>query len=155
MIYSMAYGIFHGADFWKNSPPVNMLCPACSKLCIRNLYMLQTVLTVLPIVTAGLYLLGLTYHQGFLEGFNIEESLFPLSLDRTLFQGFVAFMTLSAKPLYYSLIAGAAIFLTGFMAAVISSNRRVRRLGHMLASKLRQPSNRDHCQKARFSVSIK
>lgn len=112
--------------------------------------MLQTVLTVLPVVTAGLYLLGLTYHQGFLEGFNIEESLFPLSVDRTLFQGFVAFMTLSAKPLYYSLIAAAAIFLTGFTAAVISSNRLVRRWGHMLASKLRQPSNRDPLSESAF-----
>lgn len=112
--------------------------------------MLQTVLTVLPIVTAGLYLLGLTYHQGFLEGFNIEESLFPLSVDRTLFQGFVAFMTLSAKPFYYSLIAAAAVFSTGVMAAVISSNQRVRNWGHLLASKLRQPSNKDPLSESAF-----
>ena len=102
--------------------------------------MLQTVLTVLPIVTAGLYLLGLTYHQGFLEGFGIEETLFPLSVDRTLFQGFVAFLMLGAKPFAYSLIAAMAIFFTAILAAVISSNQRIRNWGHSLAIKLRPPS---------------
>lgn len=103
--------------------------------------MLKTVLTVLPIVTAGLYLLGLTYHQGFLEGFGIEETLFPLSVDRTLFQGFVAFITLSAKPLAYSFLAAMAVFITAILAAAISSNRRVRNWGHSVVTKWRQPSS--------------
>ena len=105
--------------------------------------MLQTVLTVLPIVTAGLYLLGLTYHQGFLAGFGIEETLFPLSIDRTLFQGFVALITFGAKPLVYSLVATLAIFFMAVLAAVISSNQRVRRWGRLLVSRLHQPSGRE------------
>lgn len=102
--------------------------------------MIQTVLTVLPIVTAGLYLLGLTYHQGFLEGFGIEETLFPLSVDRTLFQGFVAFMTLGATPFAYSLVAAMAIAITAVLAAAISSNQRIRNWGHWLVTKFQQPS---------------
>lgn len=102
--------------------------------------MIQIVLTVLPIVTAGLYLLGLTYHQGFLEGFGIEETLFPLSVDRTLFQGFVAFLLLGAKPFAYSLVAVMAIFITAVLAAAISSNQRIHNWGHSLAIRLRPSS---------------
>ena len=100
--------------------------------------MLQTALTVLPIVTAGLYLLGLTYHQGFLEGFGIEETLFPLSVDRTLFQGFVASMMLGAKPFFYSLVAASAIFLTAVLGALISSSQRVRALVRSISAWLRR-----------------
>lgn len=88
--------------------------------------MLRTALTVLPIRTAGLYLLGLTYHHGFLAKFGIEETLLPLSVDRTLFQGFVAFTTLSAKPFLYSLVAAVALFFTAIFSALVSSSKRIR-----------------------------
>lgn len=103
---------------------------------------LQTALTVLPIVTAGLYLLGLTYHQGFLEGFGIEETLFPISIDRTLFQGFIAFVTLSAKPFAYSFVAAMAILTTAFLGAIISSNDCIKRWGSTLSSKLKKTSQK-------------
>jgi uncharacterized membrane protein len=96
---------------------------------------------VLPIVTAGLYLLGLTYYQGYLEGFGIEETLFPLSVDRTIFQGFVVFITLGAKPFSYLFIAAIAVFSTAILAALISSNQRIRGWGKLLTSRLRQPSS--------------
>lgn len=103
--------------------------------------MLQTALTVLPIVMASLYLLGLTFHQGFLLEFGIEETLFPLSVDRTLFQGFVALMTLGAKPLYYAVIAMLAVFSTALLAVLLASNQRIRSWGHRLVVWLIPSSN--------------
>lgn len=105
---------------------------------IRHSTKLSSVLTILPIVTSALYLLGSTYHQGFLNRFGIEETLFPLSVDRIIFEGFVAFITLSAAPFSYALVAAIAIIATVPLAALISSNQRIRIWGRILSLKLRK-----------------
>lgn len=99
--------------------------------------MLRIVLTVLPIITAGLYLIGLAFHQGYLDEFGIEETLFPLSVDRTLFQGFVAFLTLGAKPIVYSLLAVMVLFISAVTVAVLSSSERIRNWTSMVVTKLK------------------
>lgn len=104
--------------------------------------MLRTILAVLPIVTAGFYLLGATFHQGFLGAFGIEETLFPISVDRTLFEGFVAFITLSAKPLVYLLVAVFGVCTTAMIAAILSSQRRVRSWVNLIARKIRAKQSR-------------
>ena len=53
----------------------------------------------LALGTASLFTYGLTYHQGFLAYWGLEETMFPLSLERSLFQGFVASSHLGAKTL--------------------------------------------------------
>jgi hypothetical protein len=99
--------------------------------------MIRIVLTVLPIITAGLYLIGLAFHQGYLEGFGIEETLFPLSLERTLFQGFVAFLTLGAKPILYSVLAVMVLFISAVIVAVLSSSERVRKWAVLTLNKFK------------------
>lgn len=58
----------------------------------------QMVLTWLPIITAGLYLLGSNFQSGYLEGFGIDASLFPMAFDGIISNGFYALLVLSVEP---------------------------------------------------------
>jgi len=42
---------------------------------------LKLLLAIAPMIPAFLYLVGFSYYQGYLEGFDLEPSLFPISLD--------------------------------------------------------------------------
>jgi hypothetical protein len=66
---------------------------------------LQAVLAVLPIVSGGLYLLGFAHHQGYLDAFGIDDSLFQLATDRSLLLGFYAALGLILLPSFYTLCA--------------------------------------------------
>lgn len=72
---------------------------------------------ILAFITAGLFTYGLTYHQGYLGYWGLEETMFNLSLERTLFQGFVAANHLGAKTLgpliIVSVLCFAVVFLFG------------------------------------------
>lgn len=59
----------------------------------------------LALTTSVLYVVGLIFSQGFFTFWKLEESLFPLSLERTLFQGFVAYSYISAWSVLYLLVA--------------------------------------------------
>jgi len=73
---------------------------------------LQTILTVLPVLSAGLYLMGATYHQGYLDVFGLDDSLFPLATDKALLSGFLALVTFGLVPMLYSIFAGLALAFT-------------------------------------------
>jgi len=88
--------------------------------------LLQTLLTVLPVLTAGLYLLGLTYHQGYLEAYGIDDSVFPLSSDKALFNGFFSLLVVSFPGILYMLGAIGAFVVLVMVVAVLSSTARVK-----------------------------
>lgn len=52
---------------------------------------------LLSLITSSFYIFGLTYYQGYLGYWGIEDSLFPLAFEQTLFQGFVGVSHLSLK----------------------------------------------------------
>ncbi len=54
---------------------------------------LQTLLTVLPVLSGGLYVIGATYQEGYLAGFGVENSLFTLPPDRLLFLGLTSLIS--------------------------------------------------------------
>jgi hypothetical protein len=56
---------------------------------------IKILLAVVPIISAFLYLVGFSYYQGYLEGFGLEPSLFPITLDVTFFYGFLALAPIS------------------------------------------------------------
>lgn len=87
---------------------------------------LQTILTVLPVLSTGLYLMGLTYHQGYLDAFGVDDSLFPLASDKALLSGFIALITFGLAPMLYSIFAGLALAFTVMVAAVLSSHPSVK-----------------------------
>lgn len=88
--------------------------------------LLQTLFTVLPVLTAGLYLLGLTYHQGYLDVFGINDSVFPLASDRALLNGFFSLLVVSFPGILYMLGAIAAFVVLVVVVAVLSSTARVK-----------------------------
>lgn len=71
----------------------------------------------LAVGTACLYSYGLTYHQGYLSAWGLEEGLFPLSVDRTVFQGFVAASHLGAVTLLPLLAAALVLLLAALLGA--------------------------------------
>lgn len=97
---------------------------------------LQTALTVLPVVSAGLYLLGAMYYQGYLDGFGLEDSLFPLAIEKALLSGFVAFISFGLVPMLYSIIAILVLLFTVLVAAVLSSTPRVKYWQAKIVAKL-------------------
>lgn len=90
--------------------------------------LLQTLLTVLPVLTAGLYLLGIAYHQGYLEAFGIDDSVLPLANDRALLNGFFALLVVSFPAILYTLGAIGAFVVLVMVVAVLSSTERVKSL---------------------------
>lgn len=92
---------------------------------MKTTHSLQTLLTVLPVFTAGLYLLGMSYNQGYLSGYEINDSIFPLSNDKALFTGFIALIYLIPAGLY-AIVSLAAFMILLIIAAILSSTARVR-----------------------------
>lgn len=86
---------------------------------------LQTLLTVLPVLTAGLYLLGLSYNQGYLAVFGIDDSIFPLASDKALFAGFFSLVTFTFPAALYAVGSFVAFIVLIFVAVVLSSTVRV------------------------------
>ena len=80
---------------------------------------------ILALLTSSLYVYGLTFHQGFLRFWGIEETMFALSLERTLFQGFVAssyFATKTIFPLFaFTLIFFMLMCLFTFLEKVLEN----------------------------------
>lgn len=97
---------------------------------------LATVLTVLPVLSAGLYLLGATYYQGYLDGFGLEESLFPLATDRLLFFGFFSLINFSIVPMLYTVLAIFLLILIVIIATVLSSTSRAKRWQALIEAKI-------------------
>ncbi len=59
-------------------------------------------LLVVPVLTATLYLMGLSSHVGFLDIYGVDRSLFPLASDTALLQGFFTLVVIGAKSLLIS-----------------------------------------------------
>ncbi|WP_319548087.1 hypothetical protein [Desulfogranum marinum] len=79
--------------------------------------MLKHASIIISLTLAGLYVIGLSFHQGFLSELSIEESLFQLSPDRTFFTGFVSVVTILSPSIVYLFFSA---FLIVMMAEVAS-----------------------------------
>lgn len=78
--------------------------------------MIKHLSIIITLITATLYVLGLTYYQSFLRSLGIEETQFPLSIDRVLFQGFVSSANMGFKALvwfYLTAFGVVAVALVG------------------------------------------
>lgn len=102
-----------------------------------NKISLQTLLTVLPVLSAGLYLLGATYHQGYLDGFGIDDSLFLLPTDRSFLLGFFSLVSYAFVPMIYTGLAIVLLIIAVVIAAVLSSTDRAKRWQAVLERKFK------------------
>lgn len=64
----------------------------------------QDVLLFLPIIYGAVYLIGMLYHMGYLDSFNLSIDEFPLSTDLTLLQGGISLITMSYPHILYALL---------------------------------------------------
>lgn len=97
---------------------------------------LQTLLTVLPVLSGGLYVIGVTYQEGYLAGFGVENSLFMLPPDRLLFLGLTSLISFGIGPMVYGVVAVLALVAAVMAAAVLSSLATVQELQAKLAARL-------------------
>ena len=79
--------------------------------------MLKIVLTIVPVLSWGLYLMGATYLQGYLAEFGIDDSMFVLPTDRLLLSGFFSVVNFGLLPFLYAVFA----FLLLILAVVASA----------------------------------
>jgi len=87
---------------------------------------IQLLITVLPVLSASLYLLGLTYNQGYLAGYMVNESQFPLASDQALYTGLFSLITLSFPGVLYALATFLVFVVIVVVAGILSSTSRVR-----------------------------
>ncbi|MBU4230808.1 MAG: hypothetical protein KKG88_10985 [Proteobacteria bacterium] len=74
---------------------------------------------VITTLTAALYTLGLTFYQSYLLELGIEETLFPMTIDRTIFHGFIASTSMSAKVIMWFLLAAEGVVLIAALIGFI------------------------------------
>jgi len=97
---------------------------------------LQTLLTVLPVLSGGLYVIGVTYQEGYLAGFGVENSLFTLPPDRLLFLGLTSLISFGIGPMVYGISAALALIAAVMAALILSSLPTVQRLQAKLVARL-------------------
>lgn len=90
------------------------------EIIVNNSYF-EKFTTVIPFLSAGMYLLGTMYHQGYLKAFGVDDSLFPLTIDEALFSGFFASVRFGLEPIFYVIIAIFVLLLATCLAIVIFS----------------------------------
>lgn len=78
--------------------------------------MLKHASVYLTLIAAILYTLGLNYYQGFLSVFGLEESMFPLTFDQTIFTGYLSMVQLRGKPILWLLIASEVALIVVYFA---------------------------------------
>lgn len=84
----------------------------------------ETLITIVPLVAAGLYLLGNCYETGYLRAFGIDSSLIPSTTDRTLFAGFLYLITISYPSMIYALGAFSLFVIFSIVVVNLSSTDR-------------------------------
>lgn len=97
---------------------------------------LQTLFTVLPVISAALYFMGITYHQSYLAVFGLDDSQFPLASDKSLVSGFLALMIFSFKPMLYAIIAVCTLVFTVIVTAILSSYPKVKHWQSVILARL-------------------
>ena len=82
--------------------------------------MLKHLSVFISLALASLYMLGLVSYQSFLRHLGIEETQFPLTLDRTFFQGFVLATDLGVRESIFLYMSSAVIVIVAEAAFLLS-----------------------------------
>jgi len=80
--------------------------------------MLKHASIIITLVSATLYTLGLTFYQSYLLELNIEETQFPLAVDRVLFQGFLSVTTMGAKAIGYLYLTTLGVIIVAMIGSI-------------------------------------
>lgn len=98
---------------------------------------------IISLILAALYALGLMYHLSFLKTFGIEETQFPLSIDRIFYQGFFAFANLTAPNISFVLLCASGVMITAYLAILVTEIAKRSNFVEPAFSKLRNAFNKE------------
>ena len=80
--------------------------------------MLKHASIIITLVTATLYTLGLTFYQAYLFELNIEETQFPLTVDRIMFQGFVSATRMGARSIVFLYLTALGVVIVAMIGNI-------------------------------------
>ncbi|MGL6006114.1 hypothetical protein [Aeromonas sobria] len=98
----------------------------------HTLVLVQIALTMLPLLTACIYLFGMTRHMGYLKVFHVDSSEFPLSTEQNLLMGVVALASNVLPLIIYPLALVGTLMLLGAIIAL--TFRLIKRCSNYLGS---------------------
>lgn len=84
----------------------------------QTLVRVQIALTLLPLLTACVYLFGMSWHMGYVEFFHVDSGEFPLSTEQNLLTGTAALVVNILPLLTYPIVLFPALFIVGIFSAV-------------------------------------
>lgn len=87
---------------------------------------LKLVVTLLPLIAAWLYVIGVAHHQGFLSAYGAHYSLFGLGFEDALLNGAIALFYLSLPNLIYPALLLLMLVIALVMIGAILLNKRPR-----------------------------
>ncbi len=98
---------------------------------------LQLLLTVLPILSATLYLIGTLYHASYLGAFGVNDAMFPLPLDQVWLYGFTSLLSFGLKPMLTGISIALLVICSAGLAALLSSFPKVQHFQAACLQRLR------------------
>lgn len=90
--------------------------------------LLKILLALVPILSATLYMLGLTYHQGYLMAFGLQPILFTTPSDVSILYGFFALFQIGFQTFYIGVIVALLVLFIIIIVVVLSSHTSVMKL---------------------------
>ncbi|TNH89153.1 hypothetical protein CF138_04655 [Aeromonas hydrophila] len=84
----------------------------------RTLVVVQIALALLPLLTACIYLFGMTRHMGYLDFFNVDSSEFPLSTEQNLLMGVLSLVSNVLPLIFYPTAVVIGLMVLGTVAAL-------------------------------------
>lgn len=79
----------------------------------QTLVRVQIALTLLPLLTACIYLFGMSWHAGYLSVFHIDSGEFPLSTEQNLLAGVLSLVTHVLPLIFYPIGIAIGIMVLG------------------------------------------
>lgn len=114
--------------------------------------MLKHVSIIITLATATLYTLGITYYQSYLRRLGVEETLFPLTIDRTIFQGFVSSITMGAKAFVWFYAAALGVFVTALIGNLLIESIKKHTISTFIFKRYRKNSATNSSDLNEFTV---
>lgn len=100
--------------------------------------LIKILLALIPVLSVTLYMLGLTYYEGYLGSYGVEPTLFLLPSDVTLLYGFFALLQIGFQPFYMIFLIVVSLFFIVFVVVILSSHSSVKELQIKLATYLQK-----------------
>jgi hypothetical protein len=84
----------------------------------HTLVLVQIALTMLPLLTACIYLFGMARHMGYLSVFHVDSGEFPLSTEQNLLMGVFSLVSNTLPLIFYPLAIILACMVLGALTAL-------------------------------------